>query len=50
MQKHDSIEYTKWFARRIVKTSWNNADVLLPASEAKGKLKAFAEFLIERKI
>jgi geranylgeranyl pyrophosphate synthase len=50
MQKYDSIEYTKRFARRIVKTSWNDADMLLPASEGKEKLKAFAEFLIERKI
>jgi geranylgeranyl diphosphate synthase type I len=50
MQRYDSIEYTKRFARRIVKTSWNEAEALLPDSEAKEKLKAFAEFLIERKI
>jgi geranylgeranyl pyrophosphate synthase len=50
MQRYDSIEYAKRFARRIVKRSWNDAEQLLPASEAKEKLKAFAEFLIERKI
>jgi geranylgeranyl pyrophosphate synthase len=50
MQRYDSIEYAKRFARRIVKRSWNEAEQLLPVSEAKEKLKAFAEFLIERKI
>jgi len=50
MQKYDSIEYAKRFAKRIVKKSWNEAEQLLPASEAKEKLKAFAEFLVERKI
>jgi geranylgeranyl pyrophosphate synthase len=50
MQKYDSIEYAKRFAKGIVKKSWNEAEQLLPASEAKEKLKAFAEFLIERKI
>jgi geranylgeranyl pyrophosphate synthase len=50
MQKYDSIEYAKRFSRRIVKRSWSEVDQLLPASEAKEKLKAFAEFLIERKI
>ena len=50
MQKYESIEYTKRFARRIVKTSWNEANELLSDSEAKERLKAFAEFLIERRI
>ncbi|MGA2766820.1 MAG: polyprenyl synthetase family protein [Candidatus Bathyarchaeia archaeon] len=50
MQRYDSMEYAKRFARRIVKRSWNEAEQLLPVSEAKEKLKAFAEFLIERKI
>ena len=50
MEKYDSIEYTKRFARRIVKTSWKETEQLLPDSEAKEKLKAFAEFLTQRKI
>jgi geranylgeranyl diphosphate synthase type I len=50
MQKYDSIEYVKEFSRRIVKKSWKEVEQLLPTSEAKEKLKAFAEFLIERKI
>ena len=50
MQKHDSIEYAKRFAKRIVKRSWNEVELLLPASGAKERLKGFAEFLVERKI
>ncbi len=50
MQKYDSIEYTERFAKRIIKKSWNEVEHLLPASESRGKLKTFAEFLIERKI
>jgi geranylgeranyl pyrophosphate synthase len=37
-------------AARIVEESWSEVDKLLPASEAKEKLKAFAEFLIKRTI
>lgn len=50
IQKYNSIEYAKQVARRIVEESWNEVDVLLPSSEGKEKLKAFALFLIERKI
>jgi len=50
MEKNGSIEYVKKSARKMVRESWRDAEKLLPASEAKEKLKAFAEFLIERKI
>jgi len=50
VQKYDSIEYAKQVARRMVKESWSEVEMLLPASEGKEKLKAFAVFLIERKI
>jgi geranylgeranyl pyrophosphate synthase len=50
MQKYDSIQYAKQVARRMVKESWSEVDTLLPASAGKEKLKAFAVFLIERKI
>jgi len=50
MQKYDSIEYVKQFARKMVEESWREVEKLLPASEAKEKLKTFAKFLIERKI
>jgi len=50
MEKYDSIDFVKQFARKIVKESWKEAEKLLPASDAKEKLNAFAKFLIERKI
>ncbi len=50
IEKYGSIDYVKKFATDIVKKSWKDAEKLLPASPAKEKLKAFAEFLIKRKI
>ncbi|MEM3672797.1 MAG: polyprenyl synthetase family protein [Candidatus Bathyarchaeia archaeon] len=50
MEKYGSIEYAKHFATKIVEESWREVEKILPASEAKEKLKAFAEFLIKRKI
>ncbi len=50
MKKYNSIEHVKKTAAEIVKQSWNEVSKLLPASEAKQELKAFAEFLIRRKI
>jgi len=50
MEKYKAIEYAKEYARKIVKESWNNVDKLLSASSAKEKLRAFAYYLIERKI
>jgi len=50
MQKYNAIEHVKNTAARIVEESWKEVDKLLPTSEAKEKLKAFAEFLIKRNI
>jgi geranylgeranyl pyrophosphate synthase len=50
MQKCGAIDYAKQQAREMVHRSWNEVDSLLPTSGAKEKLKAFATFLIERKI
>ena len=50
MQKCDAIEHVKRTANRIVEESWIEVNKILPASEAKKKLKAFAEFLIKRTI
>jgi len=50
MQKYNAIEHVKRTATQIVDESWREAEKLLPASEAKEKLKAFAEFLIKRNI
>ncbi|MEM3626846.1 MAG: polyprenyl synthetase family protein [Candidatus Bathyarchaeia archaeon] len=50
MEKYGSIDYARRFARKIVEESWGRTERLLPASDAKEKLRAFAQFLIERKI
>ncbi|MFQ5758887.1 MAG: polyprenyl synthetase family protein [Candidatus Bathyarchaeia archaeon] len=50
IRNYDSIEYAKSFARNIVMESWKDVDDVLPSSKAKEKLKAFADYLIERKI
>jgi geranylgeranyl diphosphate synthase type I len=48
MQKYHAIEHVKQISARIVQESWSDAEKLLPASEAKEKLKTFSEFLIKR--
>ncbi|MEM3459418.1 MAG: polyprenyl synthetase family protein [Candidatus Bathyarchaeia archaeon] len=50
MEKYDSINYAKNLAKEMVKESWKKVEKLLPASDAKEKLNAFAKFLIERKL
>lgn len=50
MKKYGSIEYSKKKAREIVKESWEKVEKILPDSEAKEKIKAFAYYLIERDI
>ena len=50
IEKYRSIEYSKELARKMVQESWRELEGLLPASGTKEKLRAFAEFLIERKI
>jgi len=50
MRKYGAIEYAKRFAQKIVKESWTEVDKLLPRSDAKEKLRAFANYLIEREI
>ena len=50
MEKYNSIDYAKEFARNIVTCSWKEIERLLQQSEAKEKLRAFATYLVERKI
>jgi geranylgeranyl diphosphate synthase type I len=50
MEKYGSIEYVKQFASKIVQQSLMEVEERLPSSDGKQKLKAFAEFMIERKI
>ncbi len=50
IRDYGSIKYAKNYARSIVSESWKDVDDVLSSSEAKEKLKAFADYLIERKI
>jgi len=50
IEKYGSIEYAKEKARNMVKQVWEDVNKMLPESGAKEKLKAFAYYLIERKI
>ncbi len=50
MKKYNAIEFAKNFARELVKKTWEEVEKLLPESEAKQKLKAFSQFLIERDV
>ncbi len=50
MKRYGSIEYAKQFAKRLVADSWKEVDRLISPSDAKDKLKAFADFLIKRNI
>jgi geranylgeranyl pyrophosphate synthase len=50
MESYGSIEYARKFAKNLVAESWKEVDRLLAPSEAKSNLKAFADYLIERKV
>ncbi len=49
IERYGAVEYARNYARRIVRQSWNDVDKHLPASAAKEKLRAFADYLVERK-
>ena len=50
IRKYGSIEYAKEYARNMMKESWKEINEFLPPSNAKEELKAFASYLVERKI
>lgn len=50
IKEYGSIEYAKEFARNMMRKSWTEVDRLLPPSEGKEKLRAFASYLVEREI
>lgn len=50
MQKYGSLKYVKKRADQVVADSWKGIEALLPDSDAKKRLKAFAEYLVKRKI
>lgn len=49
IKRYGSVDYAKQVAERIVKKSWEEVEKLLPETQAKEKLKAFADFLVHRK-
>lgn len=50
IKKYNSIEYSKEKARGMIIEAWREVDKLLKPSPAKEKLKAFADYLVERTI
>jgi len=50
IKKYGSVEYAKAFARDMVKKAWKEVEPLIPKGPAKEKLRAFADFMVEREI
>ncbi|UCD03287.1 MAG: polyprenyl synthetase family protein [Candidatus Aenigmatarchaeota archaeon] len=50
IKKYGAVEYSKKFARNMVRKAWKEVEELIPGGEAKKKLEAFAMFAIEREI
>jgi len=50
IKKAGSIDYAKRKAKKIVSDSWSDLDKTLKNNAGKKELKAFAEFMVDRKI
>ena len=50
LNKYDSVNYARKVAKEMMENAWGEIDKILPASDAKQKLHAFAKFLIEREL
>ncbi len=50
IKKAGSVEYSKEYARKMVRNAWNDVEPLLEENEAKAKLNAFADFMVEREM
>lgn len=48
LKKYDAIKYAIEFEKKMIRNVWNEVDKILKPSEAKEKLRAFANFLVER--
>ncbi len=48
LKKYGAIEYAVAFEKKMIRDVWSEVDRLLKPSEAKEKLHAFANFLVER--
>ncbi len=45
-----ALDYAKKFSRKLVQDAWTNVEGILKESKAKHELKAFADYLVERKL
>jgi geranylgeranyl pyrophosphate synthase len=50
IKKYDGIEYSRKKAESMILDAWKDVEKLLNDSPAKDKLKAFAEYLVNRTI
>ncbi|MFZ3077939.1 MAG: polyprenyl synthetase family protein [Candidatus Aenigmatarchaeota archaeon] len=48
IKKYGAIEYAVAFEKKMIKDVWSEVDSLLKPGDAKEKLRAFAQFLVER--
>lgn len=48
LKKYGAIEYAVQFEKKMIKDVWSEVDKILKPSDAKEKLRAFAQFLVER--
>ncbi len=50
IKKYNSIDYAKNRAAEIISNAWDKLDLCLPDSDAKNKMRLFADYLIQREI
>ena len=50
LRKYDAINYAKEYSRRLMTEAWETVEPVLKESDAKNKLKSFADYLINREI
>lgn len=48
IKKYGSVKYAVEFEKKMIRDVWSEVDKILKPSEAKEKLRAFANFLVER--
>jgi len=48
LSKNHSITFAQKMAKDIIRKAWSDVESFLPPTDAKKKLKAFADYLIER--
>ncbi len=48
IKKYGAVQYAVGFEKKMIRDVWEEVDKLLKPSEAKEKLRAFAQFLVDR--